>query len=75
MWSAGNLDMTIYLLLASCGIQPSATSFAFEVLRLLMINEHFLVIKVAFAIIAPWPAENLINIGVAALLLAHPDPG
>jgi hypothetical protein len=72
MRSAGNLDLTIYLPLTSGGIQPSATSLALEVLRLLMIDEHFLVIEIAFAIIAPWSAENLVNIRVAALLLAHP---
>jgi hypothetical protein len=71
MPSASNLDVIVYLPLTSGSIQPSATSFALEVLRFLMIDEHFLVIEVAFTIVAPWPAENLINIGVAALLLAH----
>lgn len=70
--SANNLDLIVYLPLASGGIQPSATSFALEVFRLLMINKNFLVIEVAFAIIAPRPAKNFVNIRVAALLLAHP---
>lgn len=36
-----------------------------------MIDEYFLVIKISFAVVAPWPAENLFNIRVSALLLAH----
>lgn len=37
-----------------------------------MVDKHFLVIKIPLAIVAPWPAENLVNIRVTALLLAHP---
>jgi hypothetical protein len=57
--------------LTSRGVKSPATSFTFEVLRLLMVDEYFLVIKIPLAVIAPRPAENLFNIRVAALLLAH----
>lgn len=36
-----------------------------------MIDQYLLVIEIAFAIIAPGSAEDLFNIGVAALLFAH----
>jgi hypothetical protein len=57
--------------LTSRGVKSPTTSFTFEVLRLLMVDEYFLVIEIALAVVAPRPAENLLNIRVAALLLAH----
>jgi hypothetical protein len=36
-----------------------------------MVDKYFLVIEIPLAVIAPRPAENLFNIRVAALLLAH----
>lgn len=37
----------------------------------LMIEKYFLVVKVTLAVVTPWPAEDLLNIWMAALLLAH----
>ena len=58
-------------ILTTSGIQSSTTPFTLKVLRLLVINKHFLVIEIALAIVAPWPAENLFDIGMTALLFAH----
>lgn len=65
------MPTSVHVPLTTRGIQPSATSFALEVLRLLMIDKHFLVIEIALAVVAPWPAENLLDIGMTTLLLAH----
>jgi hypothetical protein len=36
-----------------------------------MIDQYFLVIEISFTVIAPGSAEDLFDIRVAALLLAH----
>jgi hypothetical protein len=59
------------VVLTSSSIKSPAASFAFEVLGLLMVDEDFLVIKVAFTVITPWPVENLFHVWMAALLLPH----
>lgn len=55
----------------TCSIQPPATSVAFEVLCLLVIDENLQIIKVALTIVAPRTRENLLNVGVVPLFLAH----
>jgi hypothetical protein len=57
----------------SCGVESSAASVAFEVFRLLMINQYFLVVEISLAVVAPWPAENLVDVWMTTLLLAHPE--
>jgi hypothetical protein len=57
----------------TCRIEPSTTSFAFEVLRLLMIDEDLEVIEVAFAVVAPGSRKDFFDIGVVALFLRHRD--
>ena len=55
----------------SCGIQPPAASFAFEVLCLLVINENLEIVKVTLAVIAPWSRKDFFHVGMTALLLRH----
>lgn len=40
-------------------------------LGLLVIDQDLEIIKVSFTVIAPWPSEDLVGIGVSALLLGH----
>ena len=55
----------------SSGIQSSTTPLAFEVLRLLMVNQDLQVVKVSLAIVAPGSGQNLLNVGMFALVLDH----
>lgn len=55
----------------SCGIQSATTSFAFEMFSFLVRDEDLQVIEITLTIIAPWPSQQLLNIGMTALLLAH----
>ena len=56
---------------ASCGIQSSTTSFAFEMLCLLMRYENLKVIEIALAVVTPWSRKNLLYIRMTALLPGH----
>jgi len=59
--------------LTTGGIQPPTTSFAFEVFRFLMIDEDFEIVEVSFAVITPRPRQNLLDVGMMALLLGHSE--
>ena len=56
------------MLLTTSRIQTSATAIAFEMLRLLMRDEDFEIVKVALAVVTPWPTEDFLNVGVSSLL-------
>jgi hypothetical protein len=58
---------------ASCCVQSAATSFAFEVFSFLVGDENFEVIEITLTVIAPRSSKQLLDIGVAALFLAHDD--
>ena len=36
-----------------------------------MIDEDFEIIEAAFAIVTPWPGQDLFDIGMTPLLLSH----
>lgn len=55
----------------SCSVQASSTAVAFEVLCLLMRNKELQILEVSLAIVAPRPRQQLLDVGVAALLLSH----
>lgn len=57
--------------LTSSSIQPPPASVALEVLRLLVRDEDLQVIKVAFAVVAPWATKELFEVRVSTLLLSH----
>lgn len=57
--------------LTACGVETTTASFTLEVLGLLVIDQDLEIIKVSFTVIAPWPSEDLVGIGVPALLLGH----
>lgn len=59
--------------LTSSRIESSTTSFAFEVLRLLMRDENLEIVKVSLTVITPRSREDLFRVRVGALLLAHLD--
>ena len=65
------MDLTHVNTQASCGVQPSAASFALEVLCFLMVDQNFQIIEVALAVIAPGSREDLFNIGAMGLPLGH----
>jgi hypothetical protein len=58
--------------LASRGIQPPRAALALEVLSFLMVNENLQVIEIAFAVVAPWSCDEVLNLGIlSSLLLSH----
>ncbi len=57
--------------LTTGGIESPSTSLALEVLSLLMIDEDFEIVKVSLTVVAPWPSENLLDIRMLSLGLAH----
>jgi hypothetical protein len=59
------------LWLTSSSVQPPSTSFALEMLGLLMRNENLEIIEISFAIITPRPSKQFFQIGMTALLLDH----
>ena len=59
------------LMLASCRIQSAAASVTLEVFGFLMGDENLQVIKVTLAVVAPRPSEDLLDVGVLSLALAH----
>lgn len=52
-------------------IEPSATSLALEVLSLLMIDEDLKIVEVSLTVVAPWPSQDLLDIRMLSLGLAH----
>jgi len=56
---------------ASGGVQPSSTSFTFEMLCFLMIDEDFEIIKISFAVVTPGTRKDFLDVWLLALLLGH----
>ena len=59
------------LSLTPCGVQAAATSFTLEVLSLLMVDEDFEIVKITFAVVAPWSRKLFLNVRMTSLLLRH----
>lgn len=59
--------------LTSCSAQSATASFALEVFGFLMIDENLQVIEIALTVVAPWSGEDLIQVGMVALLFGHRD--
>ena len=57
-------------LTAGC-IESAAASLALEVFCFLVIDQDLEIVKVALAVVAPRPRENLRQVGVITLLLRH----
>ena len=57
--------------LTSCRVQSPTTSFAFEVLGLLMVDQDLQVIKISLAVITPWSLKNLADVRMTAFLFRH----
>ena len=38
---------------------------------LLVVDQNLQIVKIAFAIVTPWPRQNLLNIGMSPLFLRH----
>lgn len=57
----------------SGSVETTTTSVALEVLGLLMRDKELQILKVTLAVVAPWPRQDVLDIGVTALLLAHCD--
>lgn len=55
----------------SCCVQPPATTVALEMLGLLMGDQELEIFEISFAVVAPWPRQELFDIGLLSLLLAH----
>ena len=55
----------------SCRVQPPSTAVALEMFGFLVGNQDLEVVKVALAIVAPWPLELLVQIGISLALLRH----
>ena len=52
-------------------VEPSATSLALEVFGFLVVDKDLEIVKVPFAVIAPWSRKNLLDIGMLSLSFAH----
>lgn len=57
----------------SCSIESSVASLALEMLCFLMLNQDAQIVEVALAVIAPRSSEDILDVGVLSLLLAHCD--
>lgn len=57
--------------LTASRVQSPSTSFAFEVLGLLMVDEDLLIIEISLTVIAPWPFYYLVERRVLALVFTH----
>lgn len=69
--SACDEGLTWALQLTSGCIKPATAPLAFEVLRLLVIDQDLEIIEVALAVVAPWPRENFGQVRMIALLFRH----
>lgn len=61
------------LLLTSRRIQSAAASVTLEVFGLLMGDENLQIIKVTLAVVTPRSSEDLLDVGILSLALAHVD--
>jgi hypothetical protein len=59
------------LLFTSCCVQSAAASVTLEVFGFLMRDENLQIIEVTLTVVAPRPSEDLLDIGVLSLALAH----
>ena len=57
--------------LTACCVQSSPAPVAFEMLCLLVIDENLQIIEISFTVVAPWPGDNFIEVGVFPLILDH----
>jgi len=55
----------------SCRVQSATASVTLEVFGFLMRDENLQIIEVTLAVVAPRPSEDLLDIGVLSLALAH----
>lgn len=55
---------------SSC-VEPPSTTVALEVLCLLMRDQELQIFKVSLAVVTPWSRQELLDIGLLSLLLAH----
>jgi hypothetical protein len=55
---------------SSC-VQPPPTSVALEMLCLLMRNQELEIFKISLAVVTPWSRQELLDVGLLSLLLAH----